>query len=203
MFKKLCILASMAFAMPSLAVSPQDSVAKVQFSQFQTLVKAGVGPFANLKTSTLALGTSIPIWQITTATAQKYSTTKLITDLLVSPTSYFYPVAVNGTTTLLIQITHLNTGAWVSGGVGYASLVNEIALACTTWPAPANAMILVENAQTKGYLFHLTNLSTPNLTRFRLGDNAPEEVNDVINIKYQDLETPDAEVTRTLQLVGK
>jgi hypothetical protein len=189
--------------MPTLALSPQDSVAKVLFSQYQPIAKTGISPFANLSTATLTLGTGIPVWQITKATAQKYGVTKLMPDLLISPTTYFYPISTNNTTVLLIRVDQNSKGAWVFGGVGFAALVNEIALANVAWPAPTNVMIIVENLVTKEYLFHLNNLSAPNLTRFRFSDNAPEQLNGVAKIKYQDLELPDAEVARTLQFAWR
>lgn len=199
MFQKLVILASMALAMPTLALSPQDSIAKSAFTQYQAIAKTGIGPFVDLKTATLALGAGVPVWHINKTTAQKYGVTKLMPDLLQSPTSYFYPISTKGTSVLLIRVDQSVSGKWVFGGVGYASLIKEIALANTTWPAPTNNLILVENEVTKQYLFHLTNLTTANLTHFRFGDEAPVEVNGVAQPKYLNLELPDAEVALTLQ----
>lgn len=203
MLKKILILAAMAFAIPTVALSPQDSTAQSLFTQYQAVAKTGFGPFADLKTSTLTLGTAIPVWHINKATAQKYGVTKLMPDLLQSPTSYFYSISAKGTTVLLLRVDLSTTSKWVSGGIGYVSLLKEIALANTAWPAPTNTLILVENEVTKQYLFHLNNLTTPNLTHFRFGDDAPIEINGVVQPKYLNLELPDAEVALTLQFAWR
>jgi hypothetical protein len=204
MFKKLLPLWLFALLSWGFAATGPDSTANAVFPQYQALALQNLGPFANLAGAPVSLGKPIGLWRITKATAMKYGQSKLMPDLLSPANSYLYPVLCNNKTILFLRINQLPTGKWVSAGVGYSQLVLEISDMQAYWPvAKGNVSILVENEVTKEILFSLTNLPQQNLTRFRFNDAAPQYENGVRVSKYKQLDTPDAEVARTIQVAWR
>jgi len=202
MLKRNLVLGVLVMGIAAFGLTPPDSQAKAQLNVYNQLNKQDrtIHP---LLTSNSKLGEALPLWKITTNSIKLYGTTKLNPDLYNEPTSVLYPVNNQDSTILFMRMNLQASGNWVCTGIGFAQLAKEYNLIQQAWPASAgNTIVLVENEVLHSYLFNLSNLEQENLTPFRfIFENNPSE--DEANIsKYQALDTPENEFTRTVELSG-
>jgi len=203
MFKRNLILGVLAMGIAVFGFTPPDSLAASEWDTYHKLAKQYPALYPQIRSNS-KLGTALPIWKITQKSVNAYNTSKQSADLLSAPDAVLYPVLNNDSTILFIRINQQPSGTWQNGGIGLAQLAKEYLIVQSEWSSTnGNAIVLVENEITRAYLFSLNNLESENLTPFKFQNDAGvESTAAAVDLKYQTLDVPASEVTRTLELTG-
>lgn len=178
----------------------EAGAAKKLLSSLEPVIQASSGVYSELAGKSLSLGEPAYLWRVSKSTALQYKSSRLLPDLFAQPTAALVPVLANGQILAYVRVKQAGA-SWVAVELGYETLAREVSLIYKAWPSAKNkGMMLVENEALREFFFTLPTQAAPNLTRIRFVDADDADVSTVKNVKYGELESPDAVIEHIIQV---